>query len=100
VRSVLPDRPHRSHVVRTVETLRDRTLFKSQEPPLLASTVVPTVRDGSSDADQARIGFLLTVESTLDMLASRQSRGAAYGGVAVRLPPFSPLPRLVSYLGL
>jgi transcriptional regulator len=43
-------------------------------------------------ADQARIGFLLTVESTLGMLASRQSRGAAYQGVAVRLPPFSPLP--------
>ena len=31
------------------------------------------------DPDQAGIGFLLTVESTAGMLASRQSRGAAYG---------------------
>jgi hypothetical protein len=40
-------------------------------------------RDDPSDADQARIGFLLTVESTLGMLASRQSRGAVLQGLAV-----------------
>ena len=38
-----------------------------------------TDRNEPFDADQARISFLLTVESTLGMLASRQSRGVAYG---------------------